>query len=190
MIDDLIPEKIDSPTTESEKTEWLKERFNLERRLLISGNAHQLDKPDWWMALDATEHLVEILQKGAATPEVQIMLSKFLKELVNSGDSKTALALLGLPSGGGRPKKKLEELRAIDAYQVLLEAGEPDEAALEAAWQVYFPNDDIQKAKARPLGDSSAIQQQIEKTIKPLLHKAGVRKFNKVGRPKITKKTS
>lgn len=108
----------DSPSTQTDKAQWLQERFRFERQLLLSDNAHQLDRPDWWLAMDAVEHLAEILRNGAATPEIQTMLAAYLAELINSDDSKTALALLGCKNNGGRPDKKLEELRAIDAYQV------------------------------------------------------------------------
>lgn len=178
----------DQPPTEVERVEWLRERFEFERMTLLLGKAHILDRPDWWLAFDALEHLAALLKKGRATQEMQALLADYLTKYVLDQDVKTPFAILGLPQKDGRKTKELERIRAIDAYEVRIKAGESDEQALAAAWQAYLPDKDIAAESKRAAGEGSNAYSQSLKTIKRILHRARVRKPDPAGRPKKSSK--
>lgn len=184
---------------EAEGDEAKAKRFKRVHKLLLDGKAGLLDREPWQLAFEALEGMMHLLKKGKATPHMQALLSGFLGELLNSDvtekrhQDSVALAyrILG-HQVNGRPSKKRQEINAAVTYEMAIGSGASDEIALNQAWLAYHDLEgadasQVEKKMNRPAGEGSTYyKQSLEKTVIPLLHKAGVRKPRAGGRPRKT----
>lgn len=206
----------DKPPTKEEMIEWSHQQFEHAINLLKDKNGHLIepdwadyrllqDKPDYWLAFDAIEHLAKMLRIGGATKDMQIMLADYLTKYVLDQDEKAARAILGMPKGGGRGTNKIQRIRAIDAYILMINEGKPDNLALKSAWLAYHGRSEVEEGEEvevvitgngkqeideKVKYQSDAYFAKLESTIKPLLVKAGVRAADtpaKKGRHKTIK---
>lgn len=177
------------PATQEERIDQIRGRLSLELKLLHNGKSDLLDRPHWWLALDAFEHLVFLLRHGEATLDVQRMVAKFLGQQVGTGNEKTVYAVLGLPPPNGRPKNSLNELRAVAAYETRINEGLSEAEAERAAWETLYPSKDYDLLAARPVtSESGAFDNEAERlmfsSVRPLLRRVKVLGARRAGRPR------
>ena len=161
-------------------------------RLLCKREPALIDQEDWAIRLDAVEDLAKICTLGEASLEVQRFIAAYLVEVADSGDDEAAKKIIGI-NHSGRPSEKLYEIRSIAAYELYKGEGFSEDFALREAWNAHYPERDFKTEFNKKAGDggyTDSYSQSIEKTIKPILKKAGVRMSLPPGRPKkIPKKT-
>lgn len=106
-----------APATQEERIDQIRERLRLELKLLRSGKSDLLDRPVWWLALDAFEHLTFLLRHGEADLDQQRMVAEFLRRSVGEGSEKIMYGVLGLPAQNHRPDESLNRSRAVRALK-------------------------------------------------------------------------
>ncbi|MDO9468814.1 MAG: hypothetical protein Q7J36_16060 [Thiobacillus sp.] len=177
-----------SPATQEEKIDHIRERLSLELKLLHNGKSDLLDKPHWWLALDAFEHLVFLLRHGEANLDTQRMVAEFLGQQVGRGNETIVYGVLGLPPPKGRPRNSLNELRAVAAYETRINEGLSEADAERAAWETLYPSKEYDLLAARHVtSETGAFNNEAERlmfsTVRPLLRRVKVLETKRAGRP-------
>lgn len=185
-----------APATQEENIAYIRERLDLELKLLRGGKSHFLDRPEWWLVLDAFEHLIFLLRQGEATSDIQRMAANFLEQQVSEGEGRSAYAILGLHAPNGRPKKSsLNELRAVVEYEERLNEGASQADAERAAWETLYPLEEYDLLAVRAVDSEdknfkNEAERRMVNMVRPLLRRAGVMKRQPAGRPRGSKSKS
>lgn len=177
----------DYPDTKYQKTKALREKFDNAIERLRNGTAYQLDVDDGALTIEALSLLRQLLTRGHTPPEIVELLATGISEIARSGDEKIARLILALPPLTGRPSKKLNEQRAIAAYELYRREGYPHATALEEAWSSYYPERQLNDQKSRPQGKSNAYEESLKNVIIPILKQHQVYAPDtpaRLGRPK------
>lgn len=177
-----------APATQEERIDQIRERLSLELKLLHSGKSDLLDKPHWWLAFDAFEHLIFLLRHGEANLDMQRMVAEFLGQQIGRGNEKTVYGVLGLPPPNGRPKNSLNEIRAVAEYETRINEGLSEAEAERAAWETLYPSKEYDLLAARPVtSESGAFTNEAERlmfsSVRPLLRRVKVLGTKRPGRP-------
>lgn len=181
-----------APATQEERIDQIRKRLSLELKLLHNSKSEYLDRPHWWLALDAFDHLVFLLKHGEATLDIQRMVAIFLEQQLGKGDEKQVYSVLGLPPPKGRPKNSLNELRAVVEYETRIKEGFSEAEAERAAWETLYPSKEYDLLAARPVtSECGTFNNEAERlmfsSVRPLLRRAKVLDVKQAGRPKGTK---
>lgn len=184
-----------APGTLEDKIVHVRERFDLEMKLLRSGKSHILDRPDWWLVFDALEHLAFLLRHGEATLDLQKILADSFEQVVRENQGKAAYAILGLPAPNGRPNISLNKSRAIAEYEMRINEAAGQSDAERAAWETLYPLKEYDLLAARAVdSEDKSFEHEAERlmvnVVGPLLRKSSVMKSRPVGRPKGSKSKS
>lgn len=179
-----LDEHADSDSAHHEAT------FNSFRKALLDGEAGLFDRSPDNLAFDTLEQLTKLLRAGEPSQKILNLVADFLQGILNGTSQSThllkqnttlAFRILGHTTNGPTGKG-LEKHRMLEEFETRKSEGADDEAAEQAAYDVYFERegrtyekDHLNKADRTTAGENfSTAEMKMDKVIRPMLRSAGL----------------